>query len=283
MRERGRCTACGCEMSSAGALAGRCPRCLLQLAGAPATSRSRPADRAERRRFGEYLLLRRLGVGPLGVVHEVLQESSGRRLALKRWGAVAASPDTVPAGRLPWAAGALRHPGVVTIQAYGQREETAWVAMQLLPEGSLRQRFDRADSQQGLPLADVSSWFAGVAATLAEVHREGLVHGGIKPENLLFTDDGRRLLLSDFAPANAAAIDALLPLGGAAIPLAPEQTRGAPACAATDIYSLTVCLAEALARRIPPALRNVLQAALHEDPALRPTAAELGRALCGAS
>jgi serine/threonine protein kinase len=295
VHEWGRCRTCGHEISAGGTLDGQCPRCLLDLARAAAKAER---GRARDRRFGEYLLLRRMGGGPLGVVHEVLADSSGRRLALKRWGAEP-SRDGGPGGPKPWPPAALRHPGVVTLHAHGQRGNTAWIAMDLMAGGSLRGWIADAAARTRAPAAIevVVRLLADAALTLDHLHRNGVVHAGIKPENLLFVGDGRRLLLSDFAPANGAAIAAVSWLGAHGNDtryLAPEQVREADTTGPpTDVYALAVCLVEALIladkprpldvseamHMIPPRLRRVLQSCLDADPRRRPAAAEMGRAL----
>jgi serine/threonine protein kinase len=211
----GRCGTCGHEISAGGSLDGQCPRCLLALARA-AEAAEGEHGRGKNRRFAGHLLLRRLGSGPLGVVHEALAEATGRRVALKRWGAEPAA-ESGPGGRLPWPPAALRHPGVVPIHAHGQSGTTAWVAMDLVPDGSLGRWIDAAAERKASASAALASavvqLVADAAGTLAELHGKGVVHGGIKPENLLLGEGGRRLLLSDFAPANGAAIAAVSWLG----------------------------------------------------------------------
>jgi serine/threonine protein kinase len=273
-----------------------------------------PEQAAERHgRFGDFLLLRHLGIGPLGTVHEAWLESMGRKLALKRWNTAGPPDDKGRAGHVPWPAVGLRHPSIVTVHAHGRSEDTLWVAMEFLPEGSLgrwieaaarrrrRAPLDRGAARRRIH-GGVAQIFAATALGLDAAHRHGIVHGGLKPENLLFNEGGRRLMLSDFAPANGTALGAvswLCELAPASRYTAPEQRavprEGGPA---SDIYAFGACLLAALlperaraedapslpwteARRagVPPALRAILRSCLDEDPAKRPTASALSQAL----
>jgi len=270
------------------------------------------------RRFGDYLLVRRIGAGPLGTVHEALQESTGRRVALKRWSAAGPPSGTGPGGRLPWPAAELRHAGIVTVHAHGQRDDTAWVAMEFMAAGSLAwwlgtsmqhrstapkvRPANRREEHQRLARV-----FAETTLALDHAHRAGIVHAGIKPENLLFADGGQTLALSDFAPANGAALQAVSWVREPAIELhylAPEQVSEPESAGPwSDVYSLAACLVDALlpeAREpavrsaggpashsaldldrteIPAALLAALRSCLEDDPRARPTAAELRAAL----
>ena len=314
-----RCRTCGQQTADLDSLGGQCPSCLLSLA----RSAGQGTPEAERhpgrgRRFGDYALVRRLGVGPLGKVHEALQVSTGRRVALKRWNTVGPPSSTGPGGRLPWPAAELRHPGIVTVHAHGQRDDTAWVAMDFMSEGSLarwldsaaeRRRgagrtrpADRRESNQHL-----AQLFAATTLALDHAHRSGVVHGGIKPENLLFADGERRLALSDFAPANGAALQAVSWLDEPAAEaryLAPEQVAEPESAGPwSDVYALAACLVDALlpeaavrsegssarsavavsGAEIPPTVDAALRSCLEHDPRARPTVAELRDALLEAA
>lgn len=297
-----RCRTCGQETTGIDSLAGQCARCLMDLARTAGEAPETQRQPGHGHRFGDYLLVRRLGVGPLGTVHEAIQESTGRRVALKRWNAAGPPSGSGPGGRLPWPAAELQHPGIVTVHAHGQRADTAWVAMEFMAEGSLARWLDPA-AQRGGIMASIerfAAFFAATALALDHAHQGGIVHAGIKPENLLYADGGRRLLLSDFAPANGAALQAVSWLGHADIEpryLAPEQAaEPASAGPRSDVYSLAACLVDAVlasargstsestparsaldlrGAEIPAALLEALRSSLADDPRARPTAAEL--------
>lgn len=296
MREPSRCRRCGAEAMSGDPLGHQCPRCLLDLAqvakGRAVTGRPGTSGR----RFGDFTLMGRVGAGPLGAVYEAFEESTGRHVAVKVWDAALPREDEGPGGRKPWVAATLRHPGIVAVHAHGRRDDTLYVATELLRQGSFRRSIDLAHGRDPAGARRLVGLLADACAALEHAHGEGVVHAGIKPENLLFDDDGRRLLLADFEPANGSAVHCVCwderPSPGARY-LAPEQACEADSASArSDVYSLAACLWEALAPEgpvvpkrsacpsMPAALEALLLRCLEVDPGRRPaTAGELKGAL----
>ncbi len=285
MSDPGCCRECGAVLVSGDPLGGQCPRCLLELARA-ATGRLAPGrSGTSARRFGDFLLVRRIGAGPLGEVHEALERSTSRHLALKMWDAASVPEDKGPGGRRPWPAAALRHPGIVPVFSHGRRGDTRYVAMELMRDGSLRQWIDR--SERGgttLPAERLTRVWADTADALQYAHDQGIVHGGIQPGNLFFGEGGRRLLLGDFEPVNGSALRAISWVddpAGSARHVAPEQMREPDGASPRgDVYSLAACLREALAPGVPAGLAALLARCLAVNPSDRPASAGgMGRAL----
>ena len=202
---------------------------------------------------GRYHLLLPLGAGASAAVYLAEDRTLGRRVAVKVLHPALAADESFlrrfqSEAR---AAAALRHAHIVQVYDWGEDEGVAYVVLEYLPGGSLRQVLDRAGTLSPAQVARVGREAAG---GLAHAHARGLVHRDIKPANLLFDDDGR-LAIADFGLARAMA-DATWtePQGvilGTARYASPEQAVGQGTAAATDVYSLALVLAEALTGRVP--------------------------------
>ena len=167
------------------------------------------------------------------------------------------------------------HPGVVPVYDYG-------------PGGPVGAPFLVMELVDGPSLAEVAAcgplepaWVldvAGqVAAGLAAAHAQGLVHRDIKPANLLLAPGGT-VKITDFGIASAAGSASLTLAGtlpGTPGYLAPERAAGAPATAASDLYSLGVVAWECLAGA-PPFTGTPLEIALaHADRVMPPLPAAI--------
>ncbi len=200
--------------------------------------------------LGDYRLVRELGRGGMGIVYEAWQRSLDRRVAVKVLApALVASPSAVARFRREAAAaGRLRHPNLVEVYGFGSDGGQHFFAMQLVDGASLhgcRERF-------AAPAAAVALSVQLLDA-LAHAHAQGLVHRDVKPANILVRADGTPLL-TDFGVASDEALPSLTREGGFVGTLdyaSPEQLRGEPVDARTDVWSAGVVLCELLAGRHP--------------------------------
>ncbi len=148
------------------------------------------------------------------------------------------------------AAARLAHPGIVAIYDTCSEDGLEAIVMELVPGRTLRQRLDDPEPIDPWQAAGLA---AQVADALDAAHRAGLVHRDIKPANVLLSGDGR-VKVADFGIAKAVAEADLTQPGlmvGTAKYLAPEQVKGEPIDARTDLYSLGVVLYEMLCGRPP--------------------------------
>jgi serine/threonine-protein kinase len=194
---------------------------------------------------GRYRLLRELGRGGAGAVYVARDEELDRELALKILHPHARAEARAEARARAWnearIAAAIRHPGVVAI--YDLDEERQLLAMELCAGGALKAEVARGP----LPVDDALARAAELCATLDAVHRRGVVHGDVKPANLLFRDD-RALVLGDFGVARLIGDKPLVDernARGTLAYMAPEQRRGEPGPPA-DVYAAGVILVELL-------------------------------------
>jgi beta-lactam-binding protein with PASTA domain/tRNA A-37 threonylcarbamoyl transferase component Bud32 len=213
----------------------------------------RVADLLGRALGGRFHLLLPLGAGASAAVYLAEDHVLGRRVAIKVLHPALAADESFlrrfqSEAR---AAAGLRHPHIVQVYDWGEDDGVAYVVLEYLAGGSLRQILDRAGA---LSPAQVAQIGREAASGLAHAHARGLVHRDIKPANLLFDEEGR-LAIADFGLARAMA-DATWtePEGvilGTARYASPEQAGGRGTAAPTDVYSLALVLTEALTGAVP--------------------------------
>ncbi|MHB1911145.1 MAG: Stk1 family PASTA domain-containing Ser/Thr kinase [Acidimicrobiales bacterium] len=202
---------------------------------------------------GRYRVRGWLGAGASASVYLAVDERLDRPVALKVLHPALAS-DTGFLKRFQSearAAARLRHPHIVQVYDWGEDPVGVYVVLEYLSGGSLRQMLDNSGR---LSLAQVVAVGAQAAEGLAHAHKRGTAHRDIKPANLLFDEDGR-LAIADFGIARAMA-DATWtePAGvilGTARYSSPEQAGGLVTGPATDVYSLSLVLVEAVTGSVP--------------------------------
>ncbi len=203
--------------------------------------------------IGPYELSAVIASGGMGEVWRAHDPSLNRDVAVKL---LAAQGDVDAALRKRFidegrAAAAIAHPNVLTVFGAGDSGGRAWLAMELVEGASLRTSFP--DASQELRIA----WIVDLARALVAVHRVGLVHRDVKPDNVLVTSEGLAKLL-DFGiaklprPWDEAAESSPGVLGTPRY-LAPEQWRGEAVTARTDQFQWGLVAYEVLAGRHPSA------------------------------
>ncbi|MEZ5154152.1 Stk1 family PASTA domain-containing Ser/Thr kinase [Rhodococcus zopfii] len=144
----------------------------------------------------------------------------------------------------------LNHPGLVAVYDQGHDGEHAFLVMELVEGGTLRELLRERGPMPPHAAAAVA---APVLGALAVAHRAGLVHRDVKPENILISDGGE-VKIADFglvrAVAAATTTSRSVILGTAAY-LSPEQVTVGNADARSDVYSAGVVLFEMLTGRTP--------------------------------
>lgn len=144
----------------------------------------------------------------------------------------------------------LRHPNIIRILDVGQQGEDVWFAMPRLAS-SLDTRLE---GNASLPETEIIRTARDIARALAFAHETGVIHRDIKPQNILFRDDGTAVL-TDFGIARAVAgyvstTGKQLVLGTPHY-ISPEQARGMPLDGRTDIYALGVTMYRAATGDLP--------------------------------
>ena len=189
------------------------------------------------------------GAGSTGTVWLARREGPvDQVVAVKR--VAAADPDAVDSlRREAEILATLDHPHVVDLLDLIDDPPGLALVMPLARGGSLRRLLDECGT---LAAGQVVAVLAPIADALASAHRRGVVHGDVKPANLLFTSDGEPLL-ADFGVARHLGARAVphLPLRGTAAYLDPALLDGAAPNGASDVYALGVVAYEALTGRRP--------------------------------
>ncbi len=205
-----------------------------------------------RTRFGRYHLVRVLGHGAMGIVHEAWDPELRRSVAIKRILPGRSSPRHLDRFlHEAKAAARVRHPGLVPIYEAGREEGEPWYAMELVQARPL----DRAVALPAEP-GEAARIVRAVAEALHAAHGHGVVHRDVKPANILIDDEGRPRV-TDFGLARfddgASRITQSGALVGTPAYMSPEQVGGDSSVVgpASDQFSLGVILYELLTGRLP--------------------------------
>jgi len=192
---------------------------------------------------GRYQLFETLGVGATSRVLRGFDPMIGRPVAVKLFPAELAKGEARDRFlREARVVGQLSHPNVITLHDMGIEEatQTPYLVMELIDGTPL----DRLLEKGTLPLPRACAWVAHAAEALEAAHNRGVIHGDVKPANILITTDGK-VKLTDFGMARVAKRDAGdTPLLGTPAYWCPEQIMGRPQDARSDIFSLGVVLYE---------------------------------------
>jgi serine/threonine protein kinase len=219
---------------------------------------------------GRYLIETSLGQGGMARVYRGTDRTLDRPIAIKVLADhLAADPTFVERFRREaQAAAGLSHPGIVAVYDTGSDDGIHYIIMEFVEGHGLNEPL--AAEERILP-ARASEIAEDVCSALTAAHDKGIVHRDVKPANIMITPDGD-VKVMDFGIARAAASDALTQTAtilGTANYLSPEQARGDPVDARSDIYSLGVVLYEMLTGQPPFAGESPVAVAhkhLVEDP-----------------
>jgi len=193
--------------------------------------------------LAHYVLRSRLGVGGHGEVYETWDAKLQRAVAIKRirQDGNTTGEDLVREARM---AASLRHPAFVKVHAVEDAGNSQFIVMELVPGHTLKHQL--ASSKPELDVA--IDWVRQTADAMRDAHASGLVHGDLKPSNLMIEPDGTLRIL-DFGLALRQDMLATTTLTqsepqGTIAYMAPERLLGAPPDARADVYALGVILYE---------------------------------------
>ena len=239
----------------------------------------------------QYDFIRQIGEGGMGKVYEAYDKALKRKVAIKR-----VRPELVRSGyvREQFLSEArmvalLRHPYIVEIYTVIETESSLYLVIEYVDGQTLETRLD-IDGR--LPFSHVKQIFKCVCEGLQYAHNQDIIHCDLKPSNIMILEDYKAKVM-DFGVAKK--VDnqtGARTVAGTPAYMAPEQQRGFMR-KQSDVYSLALCVYEALvgqvpwtvkgfdiakkkivpasklAPNIPPGVDAVLEDALKEDPAER--------------
>ncbi len=259
-------------------------------------------------RLGPYEIVSAIGAGGMGEVYRARDTRLKREVAIKVLPA-SFSSDPQRLHRFEQeaiAAGALNHPNILAVYDIGQQDGSPYIVSELLDGATLRERLRSGP----LPIRKAVDYAQQIASGLAAAHDRGIVHRDLKPENVFVTNDGRVKIL-DFGLAKLTRSDGLEDqtltqtiqsdpgtVMGTVGYMSPEQVRGKPADARSDLFSFGAILYEMLSgkrafhgesaaetmsaivkeeppeltetnRNVPPALERIVRHCLEKNPAER--------------
>ena len=206
------------------------------------------------RQIGRLRLVAVLGTGRFSTVYRATDTQLNRDVALKLVEPNVITGATVSQRVVDEARNLarLQHPNIVAIHDVGQTDEgRPYVAMDLL-DGTVLTELSARSPQ--IPLREAAPILAQLASALDFLHSQGVVHGDLRPENIIISPNGTATLL-DFSVSRVLATvrsteQPTVPIG-TPMYLAPEQLAGGTATPATDIYALGAIAYELLGGRLP--------------------------------
>ncbi len=234
----------------------------MQLPPARA-SRSAPSDDVLDRRYRRGAVL---GAGPVGEVSGGEHIGVGRPVAIKEARSIFQFVSYLKRDEIVrrlrsavQSAATLSHPGIIQILDQNHEREFPYVVTELAAGGSLRERLDAAEDGK-LPVPVAVRVLLQVSHALSHAHASGVLHLGLKPENILFDGQGNTKL-SDFGfstimdrQQSASQIPVLVGSGTVAY-MPPERLQpdadGQPMTAAADIYALGILTYQMLCGKLP--------------------------------
>lgn len=291
----------------------RAPAATSQAVARPAPVQApAPSPAPAARQVGRFTGLKRQGRTEAGTLYRATDPKTGREVAVHLLHGPSGDSDALRQRLLQQlrAAARLSHPNIAVVEEVDVDDDQPFLVGPVVDGETLPARLQ---TQGPLPIHAVVLLGLQLARALDHAHRQGILHRDLKPSNVLVLGDGQTLQVSGFgiaAPADAPGdVTVLGPAAGARQYMTPEQTRGEPQDARSDVFAAGVILYEmlagerpfrgstllALASRIateepsplqrvrpdvPPALRRIVERCLSKAPAQRyASARELADAL----
>ena len=220
-----------------------------------------PMDLVDQVLDGRYKIVRKVGEGGMSFVYLATDTATSDRYAIKVLSqALSNDPNAMQRLKREASLGMrLAHPNVCHIIRMGETQEGLVYVVMPFVEGEILS--DRNNRKGTLPTAEVAKFVGEIAAGLHVAHELKIVHRDLKPENIMICkspDGSERAVVMDFGLAKERRADAELQkltatgiILGTPEFMSPEQLRGKPLDARTDVYSLGLMTYEMLTGKLP--------------------------------
>jgi len=215
----------------------------------------------------DYIIESVLGEGGMATVYLGIQQKLQRRVAIKVLDP-ALLKNKILADRFMIEAQTsanLNHPNIISIFDVGQVGKYYYIVMELL-DGSLKDLIKSSRSRK-LPAGESINIISKIAPALDYAHKQGIIHRDIKPDNIMFRQDGTPVLV-DFGIARAVDTNLEMTKTGMGIGtphyMSPEQCQTGPLDGRSDFYSLGVVLYELLTGDKPYRAETIMAVALKQ-------------------
>ena len=198
-----------------------------------------------------YSDVRQIGAGGMAVVYSATQQSFNRKVAIKVL-MPSFTADSEFADRFLREAqivSSLSHPHIVPVYDFGQRNGAFYIVMEHLVGGDLAKKIPK-----GLSEDEVLQITSDVASALHFAHAKGFIHRDVKPDNVMFREDGSAVL-TDFGIARKQNANTQMTRAGQTVGtpkyMSPQQLQGRAVDGRADIYSLGIMFYEMLVKQTP--------------------------------
>lgn len=199
-----------------------------------------------------YQILELIGQGGQAVVYRALDTRLSRNVAVKIMREEFAENEEFRErfNAESHAVAMLSHPNIVAVYDVSHKDDLEFIVMEMINGITLRQYMDR---RERVDWREALHFSKQIADALRHAHQHGVIHRDIKPQNIMLLKDGT-IKVADFGIAaleNEAAKGSSSEGIGSLNYLAPEQLRGNPAGAKSDIYSLGIMMYELICGNKP--------------------------------
>ena len=231
------------------------------------------------KKLGRYDIIKPLGKGAMGLVYEAHDPNINRAVAIKTIRVDQLSDDMAAEYESRFrsetqAGGRLQHPNIIGVYDAGRDQGLAFMVMELVRGGDLRQQLDQGrrltfDRSMGI--------MKELLSALSFAHEQGIIHRDIKPANVMLDPNGR-VKLGDFGVARITDGGEATRTQGSMVGtlkyMSPEQVIGAKVDARTDLFAAGVVLYQLLTGTKPfegDSDFAIMQAIAQQDPPLPST------------